>query len=98
MDAKTEAMPGTQMSNMCGVNPQMLINMYVQSEQCEAALYAQLCQMAPTPCLRQIIAQMALEEPGHAARLAALSAAYGMGATDPPAMAPQFYSVEEKKE
>lgn len=98
MDAKTEAMPGTQMSDMYGMNPQMLINMYVQSEQCEAALYTQLAQMAPTPCLQQMIAQMAMKEREQAAKLCAVAAAYGLGATDPPAMAPQFYSVEEKKE
>ncbi|TEB13200.1 hypothetical protein [Pelotomaculum propionicicum] len=104
MDAKTEAMASNQMSHMCAMNPQMLLDMYVQSEQCEAPLYAQLAQMAPTPCLRQMIAQMAMEEPGHTARLAALAAAYGLGASAPMThggqigMAPQFFSVEEKKE
>ncbi len=104
MDAKTEAMANNQMNHMCAMTPQMLLDMFIQSEQCEAPLYAQLAQMAPTPCLRQMIAQMVVEDAVKAAIVAAIAAAYGLNATAPmmqggqTAMAPQFYSVEEKKE
>ncbi len=103
MDVKTEAMTGNQ-NNMCGMNLQMMFDMLMRSEQCEAALYAQLAQIAPTPCLQQMIAHMVMMEQNQPVSLAAVAAAYGLGAAAPmmhgeqPAMAPQFYAVEEKKE
>lgn len=104
MDVKTEAMAGNQMNNMGCMNLQMMFDMLMQYEQCEAALYTQLAPMAPTPCLQQMIANMAMMEQNQAARLAAVAAAYGLGAAAPmmqggqPVMPPQFYAVEEKKE
>ncbi len=107
MDAKTEAMAGNQHTGMCGMDPGTLLAMYMQSEQCEAALYAQLAQMAPTPCLQRMITKMTAEDANQAAYLAAIAAAYGLGTAMPltggmqgntPMMPPQFYSLEAKKE
>lgn len=100
MDAKTESIAETQMSSACDINPQMLLDMFIQYEQCKAALYAQLAQTAPTPCLKHTIAQMAMEDPCHATGLVALANAYGLGMVPggAPIMPPQLFDVEEKKD
>lgn len=110
MDAKTEdVIKSNQMTGMC-MDPRALLDMYARYEQCEAALYAELAQTAPTPCLQRMIALMAAEEANQAAAVAAVAAAYGLAPVapavpgdppptiHPPIMPPYFYAVGEKKD
>jgi hypothetical protein len=73
-DAKVEAVSGSHMADMCPMDPRALLDAIARHECNEAALYAMLAQCAPTPCLQSMIAQMAAEEAGQAAALAAIAA------------------------
>ncbi len=108
-DAKVEAVSGSHMADMCPMDPRALLDAIARHECNEAALYAMLAQCAPTPCLQSMIAQMAAEEAGQAAALAAIAAAYGLGAivpvmpgqpapfNDPPYMPPHFHTAGESE-
>lgn len=106
-DAKAEAMMDSNMADMCPMDPGSLLEAIAMQGQNKAALYCVLAQCAPTPCLQRTIAMMAAGEANQAATLAAIAAAYGMGAVmpmpaDPPGqnpfMPPNFYAAGEKKE
>lgn len=111
MDTKTdtvaEAMMDNNMTAMCPNDPGSLFDAIAMHGRNKAALYCVLAQCAPTPCLQRTIAAMAAGEANQTATLAAIAAAYGMGAVMPmpadppikhPFMPPSFYAAGEKKE
>ncbi|MFX4263724.1 hypothetical protein ACOBQJ_16175 [Pelotomaculum propionicicum] len=109
-EAKAEAMMNDHMTGMCPMDPGSLLDAIAMHEQNEAALYCALAQCAPTPCLQRTIAMMAAQEANQAAALAAIAAAYGIGAAMPfmpgdpppvqlpPFMPPNFYAAGDKQE
>ncbi len=109
-DAKAEAVMNNPMTDMCPMDPRALFDAIAMHECNEAAMYNMLAQCAPTPCLQRMICLMAAEEANQAATLAAIAAAYGLGAAmpivpgqptpfnNPPYMPPNFYASGEKKE
>ena len=85
-------------SIMDGRTPESILQILVQSEQMESALYAQIARAVPAEALRRIILHRARHERRQAAMLAELASCFGAAPAGPPVFPMTCSAAGEKKE
>lgn len=83
------------MDDMMCQNPCQLLQMVMQTEKSEIALYREIAQCIPSPCLRETIMSFTEKETGHGNVYSHLARVFGC--MDMPCMPPGCYAAGEKK-